>query len=147
MSRTSHPGRDELLAMAYADGELGADERALFAERLAREPELAREVVRHERLAVLARRLAPPEPMDHEWKRLVRSPVQRAGRFGVWMIAAGLSGLAALGLFALFADPDTGLAVKLLVGLAVAGVALAIGAAFHARARTRAVDPYTEVER
>jgi anti-sigma factor RsiW len=147
LSAKPHPGRDELLAMAYADGELSGTEREAFAARLAHEPELAREVVRHHKLAVLARRLAPPEPMDHEWRRLERSRVQRAGRLGLWMLAAGLAGLAALGVFALLADPDTSLAVKVLVGVAALGLALALGAAFHARMRTRPYDPYTEVER
>lgn len=147
MSRAPHPGRDELLAMAYADGELGADERAEFAARMAAEPELSREVVRHQRLAVLARRFAPPEPMDHEWKRIERSPVQRAGRLGRWMIVAGLAGLACTGLYALFASPSASLPVKILAGVAALGLALAVGAAFHARMRTRAADAYTEVER
>ena len=90
------PSADELLAMAYADGELLGTERAHFEQRLAAEPALAREVAQLKRLEVLARHAAPPEPMDHEWERLARSGGQRGLWSAGWLFfGAGVLGLAA----------------------------------------------------
>ena len=141
------PTRDELLAMAYADGELAPEERARFEERLAQEPGLAREVSELRRLAVLARHAAPPEPMDHEWERLARSSSQR----GLWsagslLVGAGLLGLAAWGLTCLECSQASWVP-KLLVPLAILGALLLVGAAVRARARTLRYDPYRDVKR
>ena len=68
------PSRDELLAMAYVDGELAPDAAAEFEGRLADEAHLGLHVAEFKKLELMARQLAPPEPADHEWLRLGRDP-------------------------------------------------------------------------
>jgi len=141
------PTRDELLAMAYADGELAPAERAGFEARLALEPELAREVSELRRLELLARHAAPPEPMDHEWGRLARSAGQRGLRgAGALFLGAALLGLAAWAL-ACLEFSHASWVPKVLVPLAILGSLLLVGAAVRARARTLRYDPYRDVKR
>lgn len=141
------PSQDELTAMAFADGELGAAEHAAFELRLADDPRLAREVARYRSLQVLARQVAPPEPMDFEWRRLARDPLQRALTFGGWLLAAlGALVLVAWGEYVV-AISDMPLVPKLALGGLVLGIALLFAAAIRERLRTRAYDPYTEVQR
>src|SRR5260221_9774953 len=73
------PNPEELLAMAYVDGELAPDERSAFEARLDREPALVREVAAQQRLAVLARAALPREPIDREWRALEDSALTRIG--------------------------------------------------------------------
>jgi anti-sigma factor RsiW len=141
------PTRDELLAMAYADGELAPEERALFEERLRAEPALAREVAELRRLELLARHAAPPEPMDHEWERLERESGQRGLWSAGWLFfGAGLLGLGAWGLTCLECSQASWVP-KLLVPLAILGALLLVAAAVRARARTLRYDPYRDVKR
>jgi anti-sigma factor RsiW len=141
------PSQDELLAMAYADGELPPDERAQFERRLGADARLAREVARYRSLQVLAREVVPPEPMDFEWRRLARDPLQRALALGGWLLAAlGALGLVGWGEYVV-AISSMPLLPKLALGGLVLGIALLFAAAIRARLRTRAYDPYTEVQR
>jgi anti-sigma factor RsiW len=141
------PDREELQAMAYADGELSGEARAAFEALLPRRPDLVREVARHQRLNVLARSAAPPEPMDHEWRRLSRDPFQRALLVGGWVLGlAGLLLLVGWGLHALFTS-DLPLFPKLALaalGLGLLALALAV---LRGRLLTRPYDPYTEIQR
>ena len=141
------PTRDELLAMAYADGELAPDERRAFEARLAAEPALAREVAELRSLELLARRAAGPEPIDIEWRRIEASPLTRASRALAWS-AIGLGALALAGWAALaVARSELDPAAKLgLLALAV-GFAVLLLLALRARLRTRRYDPYREVRR
>jgi anti-sigma factor RsiW len=146
--RDAEPTADQLLAMAYADGELGAAERATFQARLAREPELGHEVAKHRALEVMARRLAPPEPMDHEWRRLALDPVQRgAVGFGWLAFAGGALGLAGLLLWRFVSDDSIDALERGLVASLVAGAVVLLAAAVRARLRTLPYDPYRNVER
>jgi anti-sigma factor RsiW len=141
------PTADELLAMAYVDGELAPQERARFEQRLRGEPELAREVSELRRLELLARQAAPPEPMDHEWERLARSSGQRGLWSAGWLFfGAGLLGLAAWAL-ACLEFSQASWVPKLLVPLALLGALLLVVAAVRARARTLRYDPYRDVKR
>ncbi len=141
------PTRDELLAMAYVDGELAPEERADFERRLAVEEPLRREVALLERLAVIARASRPREPMDFEWERLRRDPLQRAGGLLAWV----LLGLGSLGLLAWavvrLLGSDLERVPKILILAALSGLALLFAVTLRARLRTRRYDPYGEIER
>lgn len=141
------PTRDELLAMAYVDGELEERARADFEHRLASEPALRREVSALRRLEVLARTAAPPEIMDHEWAALARDPAQRGTLAMGWILAAlGACGLAAYALYELCVAPMP-LLVKLFLAALLLGVTALFLAVLRARLRTLPHDPYREVRR
>lgn len=144
----AEPSQDELLAMAYADGELQGSERAAFEARLGRSAALRLEVARHQALEVLARRHAPPEPQDHEWRRLAADPVQR-GAVGLGWVALGTGalGLAGVALWRFETDPSISLVDRALVLALVVGAGLLLAAAIRARLRTLPYDPYRNVER
>lgn len=141
------PEREELLAMAYADGELRGREREEFEALLATRADLRLEVARTQRLAVLARRAAGPEPMDLEWRALAREPLQRAALGAGRVAFAGGSLLVALG--AAWALLASGAPAWLRIGATAAacGLAILLGAAVRARLRTRGLDPYRDVVR
>ena len=82
----SAPPPDELLAMAFADGELTPEERLAFEQRMVHEEGLARLVSEHMALDVLARRVAPKEPQDHEWERLRLNPLFIGSRSTGWVL-------------------------------------------------------------
>jgi anti-sigma factor RsiW len=141
------PTRDELLAMAYVDGELTPEGRAELESRLEASPELRREVSQLKELELFARAAAPKEPMDHEWEELARDPVQR-GTLGLGWTLLGLGVLGGLGygMFALLSS-DAQPLLKLLVCALFFGLALLLGATVRARLRTLPLDPYRKVQR
>jgi len=147
MSREREPTGDELLAMAYADGELAGDARLAFEARLAREPDLRREVAELQGLAVLARQLAPAEPAELEWQSLAAGWQQRAGtQVGLGLALAGALLLAA-GLLGWILWSTLPVALK--AGAAAIGLGLAVLllVALRARRRLAPLDPYTKVKR
>lgn len=141
------PTQDELLAMAYADGELAPGERAAFEVRLVKEPRLAKELAELRALDVLTRHSAPLEPQDHEWARIVRSPVQRTLGPFAWT----LIGLATAGLFGWLVwkecTCDLELVPKACVIALTVGLFLLVVLALRNRLRTLPYDPYTKVKR
>lgn len=141
------PTRDELLAMAYVDGELSAEGRAELESRLDQSPELRREVSALKELELLARAAAPKEPMDHEWAALAQDPVQRAALGLGWiLLGLGFLGLSAFGLWQLFRS-EAPPALKLLFSALLLGGVLLLGATLRARLRTLPLDPYRKVRR
>lgn len=141
------PTREELLAMAYADGELPPEEAREFERLLETRGDLRTDVARARRLAVLARQAAGPEPMDAEWARLARDPLQRAGLGLGWTLLASAAAFTfGWGAFAVW-NSSLALFAKLALSAAVLGLALLFAAAVRARLRTRAFDPYTEIRR
>lgn len=147
MSRRE-PTRDELEAMAYVDGELDPARRSAFEERLNTERSLALEVAELERLAVLARQVTPPEPMDSEWRRLAADPVQRAGLpLGFLASALGAIGLFLWGIVAILVDPSLELLPKIFLTLLLLGLLLVFLLVARARLRTLPFDPYRDVQR
>jgi len=143
----AHPSRDELLAMAYVDDELAGEERARFEARLADEPELSRRVAEYRRLELLARAVAPPEPADHEWRRLEAEPARRAGvGLGLALVVGGAALVVGWSLVELLAS-DAPLPVRIGVPALLAGLAILALSRLRGRLRTRPYDPYTAVKR
>jgi len=141
------PTPDQLLAMTYADGELDEARRSEFEARLAVEPQLAQDVAEHLSLAVMARKLAPLEPMDYEWKRLELDPIQRAGSGLGWLLVTlGVTGLAAWGMVEVSGSNLELIPKSLVLSLMVGSIVLLITTA-RARMRTYPFDRYTGVER
>ncbi|MFN0243777.1 MAG: hypothetical protein ACKVWV_12875 [Planctomycetota bacterium] len=146
-SAEREPTSDELLAMAYADGELDPDARTAFEARMRSDAALAREVAAQQRLHQLARHVAGPEPMDAEWERIARASGYRAS-LGIGASLLTLGALS-LGVWAAYALVTSSLALvpKLALGALIAGLFVLTVRAWLARRRTRPYDPYTEVRR
>ena len=141
------PTDDELLAMAYADGELDGAALAEFEARLAREPALGREVADLLKLHILAREVAPKEPEDFEWARINRSRPRRLLLSLVWIfILIDVAGLIGYGLYA-FLDSAAPLALKCAVTLGLGAFLVWFGLVARARLRTLPYDPYSEIKR
>jgi len=142
------PNPDELLAMAYADGELDADTRAAFEARLGSDSDLALQVTHQQRLNLLMREMAPPEPKDTEWARLARDPLHKSGLgtgFSLMLVGAfGVLGLTGWGI--LTSDAISPLWKLTLIALAVGALALFL-TVLRARLRTLPYDPYTSIQR
>ena len=141
------PSRDELLAMAYVDGELAAADNDTFEKRLATEPALAREVAELQKLGVLARQFAPPEPKDHEWQRLENEVLHSTGWTLGWILTAiGVSGLGVCGAVGILVS-DMNPMVKFFLTVTSLGLVSLFLLVLRARLRTLPLDPYTEVKR
>ncbi|MDF1798027.1 MAG: hypothetical protein P1V81_02535 [Planctomycetota bacterium] len=144
---TAHPTRDELLCMAFVDDQLDDESRREFALRLAAEPELAREVTALQRLDLMARTAAPPEPIELAWQRIEAEPLQSAGVTLGWVATvAGAIGLLAIALVG-FWDARIDLWQKLVVSLFLGGLTLVFLTVARRRWRSRPFDPYTAVKR
>lgn len=141
------PTTDELLAMAYADGELAPEAERVFEARLAVEPRLRVLVADQRRIAVLAREAAPSEPLE-----LASIEIERGAPFPL-LAFAGRALLVVAGLwtvlwlsFACFEDmrrpPIAGAALALLLGLGL----LALRAVLVRRATVH-LDPYRDLRR
>jgi len=141
------PTQDQLLAMAYADGELAREDRRDFEQRLSQEPALVREVAQLKKLELLGRQVAAPEPMDYEWDRLRNDPVQRLG-WGLGWSLFMLGGVGATGWMGYeILGSDMELLPKVLFGsLFLGGIALFM-TTLRGRLRTLPHDPYTEIKR
>jgi len=146
-SETREPTREELLAMAYVDGELDLGARREFEAQLAGRPDLAREVAALQRLNVLARQLAGPEPMDHEWRRLDRGALHSGGsRLALALMGVGAVLLVAWSGWTLYRS-DMELVPKLAMGCLLGGALLLFLIVLRGRLRTLPYDPYTDIER
>jgi anti-sigma factor RsiW len=144
----SAPTRDQLLAMAFADGELDEAGRAELEERLRTSVELRRDVAEYKRLALIARQMAPPEPADLVWRELEREGLHRAGRsIGLTLVGAGVLGLVGWAGAALALAEGIPLVLKLLLGAVTLGLTALFLTVLRARLRTLPFDPYTEVRR
>ncbi len=139
--------KDQMLAMAYVDGELDAAELRRFESRLAVEPALAKEIAELRELALLSRRTVPPEPEDREWQRLGRDPLHRKGlRLGLWLCVLAVAGFAAaLGVTVLDSGEHWTMQLFLLSG--TAGVCLVTLLTLRERLAVLPHDPYRKVHR
>lgn len=142
-----HPSRDELFAMAYVDDQLAADDRRAFEARLAKEPALAQEVAELQRLDLIARTAAPPEPIDLRWQAIDEDPLQQGTVSAGWLFAtAGLLGMCVVLTFTLW-NARIHLAAKVSVTALCVGTLLVFLAVLRRRIASRAFDPYTSVKR
>lgn len=147
MTRDSEPTKEQLLTMAYADGELDEAARKEFEQTMASRPDLAREVAQLQKLHVLARNAAGPEPMDFEWARLERDLLHRTGiGGGLMLILVGVVGVIGFAVWAV-AMGDAPIFVKVVLGALFLGGVMMLFATLRARLRTLPYDPYTEIER
>ncbi len=134
--------------MAYVDGELSQEEARQFEQGLAADPTLAKEVAELRALEVMARQMAAPEPMDYEWDRLSRDPLQRAGvGLGFALIMIGVLGLACFGTWTIGFQSDLSLTLKCLSLGTIAGFTLIFLTVLRGRLRTLPYDPYTNIKR
>lgn len=141
------PNADDLRVMAYVDGELATIERRNFEEELSTRADLRRDVARLQRLNVLARHAAGPEPLDHEWRALELDPLQRAGfGFGFVLVCAGALAFGGV-LVSWLWTSSAQVALKFALSAVALGLAALFLATLRARLRTRHLDPYTDIER
>ncbi|MDA1265572.1 MAG: hypothetical protein O2816_10885 [Planctomycetota bacterium] len=148
MNAQTEPSRDELLAMAYVDGELSAEDRDSVEARMPSEPDLARQVSHYQALELLARQMAPPEPADHEWARLEGDLLHSSGsKVGWFLFAAGGLGLAGYGVYGLATAGSLNPVPRACLLCLVAGVGILLGTTLRARLRIMPYDPYRKVQR
>lgn len=142
------PSKDELLSMAYADGELSPEERLEFEKRLGDEPALARHVAEYLALDVISRRVAPPEPQDHEWARLQLEPLFAGTMSTGWkLVIAGSLATLALTVFGVATNEGLSIFTRLAILTALLGFVLLFLTVLIRRLRTFELDPYRHVER
>lgn len=139
---------DEVLAMAYVDGELDPSARASFEERLAAEPALGLAVAEQRALAVLARRTAPREPADHEWSRLQLEPWYRGMLSGGWLLVIiGTAISLALTIWGVATNDELDVVTRGAILGSLVGFILLFLTVLIRRLRTYELDPYRHVER
>ena len=142
------PTEDELLSMAYADGELSPEERLTFEQRLSEEPTLARHVAEYLALDVISRRVAPREPQDHEWARLQLEPLFAGTLSTGWkLVIAGSLATLALTVFGVATNEGLSIFMRLAILTALLGFVLLFLTVLMRRLRTFELDPYRHVER
>lgn len=142
-----HPSRDDLLVMAYVDDELVDDVRAEFQARLASDPELAKQVAEYQRLELVARQCAAPEPADHEWARMQADDGRRAllGLGWVFLFCGSVIFIGWLSLELFMSDMAFG--GKCALSALIAGFTILLLIKLRDRMRLLPYDPYTEVKR
>lgn len=142
------PGEDELLAMAYADGELDPDEAAAFVTRLRAEPELLRLVAEHRALDVLARQVGLPEPAEIDWSNLREDRTYRGTTLAGWVLVIASAAVgAAMASGAFLFDDTVPAPARILAGASVLGLALLFSSVLRRRLRAIPLDPYRHVQR
>jgi len=142
------PSEDELLAMAYADGELGAEEATNFSARLKAEPALLRLVAEHRALDVLARQVGHPEPAEIDWSDLKEDRTYRGTTAAGWILltlSVSIGVAIASGEFLL--DDTVPAPTRILAGAGVLGLALLFGSVLRRRLRAIPLDPYRHLQR
>ena len=114
---------------------------------MATEPALAREVAELQKLELLARGWALPEPKDSEWQRLEDELLQSTGWTLGWILLA-VGGIG-LGLFAAFEILTGEMAplLKFFLTVTIGGLTVLFLLVLRGRLRTLPLDPYTEVKR
>ena len=142
------PSEDELLAMAYADGELNEEARREAADRIASDEAFALRVAHYQRLDVTARTAATPEPQDTAHAKLASEPSQRATLgLGWFALVTGFLGFYSWGFYEMIRDPEMGAVPKVLLLGGIGGFLLLFLAVLRNRLRELPHDPYTKIQR
>ena len=146
-SPSTSPSTDELLAMAYADGELSPEARRGFETRLAHEARLRVLVADQQRIAILAREAAPSEPLELATLIVERgTPHSFLASFGRALLGLAIAWLAVWMGLACFEGawrpPIAGAALAATLGLALLALR-----AWLVRRATHHLDPYRDVRR
>lgn len=134
--------------MAYADGELSREEAVAFETRMESEPGLVHLVAENHALDVLARRVAPREPADHDWAELRNDPAFKATVGAGWVLLtiAGLVSLA-LVVWAIATNAAISPAGRSVILGSLGGLLLLFLSVLWRRVRAFPLDPYRHVER
>lgn len=141
------PEPDELLAMAYVDGELPPAERRAFESRLETEPRLNEQVAEMRGLALVARNLIPPEPEDREWRKLARDPLQRGGlRIGWFFCLVAVVGFTVAATLSM-AQSSEHWAMKVFFFSGAAGASILLLLTLRERLAVLPLDPYRKLQR
>ncbi len=142
------PSEDELLAMAYADGELNEEARRETAHRVASDPAFALRVAHYQRLDVTARTAASPEPQDIVHAKLAASPTQQATLgLGWFALVTGTLGFYVWLIFEMTQDPELDILPKVFILGGIGGFLLLFLSILRNRLRELPYDPYTKIKR
>lgn len=142
------PTEDELLAMAYADGELDPDARRDAAQRIATEEDFALRVAHYQRLDVTTRTAIPHEPQDTARAALAAEPLQRATISLGWMTATfGFIAFYAWVFYEILQNEEMSGGPKVFLLSATGGLFLLFLSVLRGRLRELPYDPYTDIER
>ena len=141
------PDPDDLLAMAYVDGELSPDQLRTFQGRLKTEPALADRVAEMRGLTLVPSEWIPPEPEDREWRKLARDPLQRGGlRLGWFFCLVAVVGLAVAATVSV-AQSSEHWAMKVFLLSGAIGAGLLLLLTLRERLAVLPLDPYRKLER
>jgi anti-sigma factor RsiW len=134
--------------MSYLDGELDEEARREFEAKIARHPELAREVEKYRRLQEITDAVRFEEPSDVEWREFWNGFYNRCERRGGWLLVAiGAVLVSAYAIYDVLVDP--GIAILLRAGI----LALVLGflalflSVFRGWLRVRKFDRYRRIRR
>ena len=142
------PTEDELLAMAYADGELEPEARREAAKRIAEDDAFALRVAHYQRLDVTTRTAISHEPQDTARAELPREPLQRATISLGWMSATvGFIAFYAWVFYEILQNEEMSGAPKVFLLCAAGGLFLLFLSVLRGRLRELPYDPYTDIER
>lgn len=147
-SADAEPSEEELLAMAYADGEMTPEESLRFESRMEAEPRLVHQVAEHHALDVLARRIAPREPADYDWAALQLDPLYQGTVGAGWFLLIAATALSfALAVWAVATNEGISYLHRGLILSSLLGFTLLFLTVLWRRIRAIPLDPYRHVER
>ena len=142
------PTAEELLAMAYADGEMTPEESLRFEGRMEAEPDLVHRVAEHHALDVLARRKAPMEPADRDWAALQLDPLYQGTVGAGWFLLIAATAISfALAVWAVATNDGISYLHRGLILSSLLGFTLLFLTVVWRRIRAIPLDPYRHVER
>jgi len=136
-----------VLLMGYADGELGAEDRARVEEALAKDPELRRELAELKRLKEAT--IGIDSVTDAEVEAFWGTVYNRLERRAAWvLLLAGFAGVVGAGCYLFFTHEWAHWSVKLAGASGLLGTTLLVWSVWRERRRALRHDRYSrEVQR